>query len=81
MFLLLIIFKVIEKIVHDQTIHFYQRKIFLYNLWIKSNYGFRRNHSTNLCLAHLAEKKLKGFYEGLLTGMIRIDPQAFVTKT
>ena len=37
--------------------------------------GFRANHSTNLCLAHLTEKILKVFDEGLLTGMIFIDLQ------
>ena len=37
--------------------------------------GFRRNHSTNLCLAHLTDKISKGFDKGLLTGMILIDLQ------
>ena len=37
--------------------------------------GFRPNHSTNLCLAHLKDKLLKQFDEGLLTGMILIDLQ------
>ena len=37
--------------------------------------GFRSNHSTNLCLAHLTDKILKGFDGGLLTGMIIIDFQ------
>ena len=40
--------------------------------WIK---GFRENHSTNLCLPYLTDKILKGFDEGLLTGMILIDLQ------
>ena len=37
--------------------------------------GFRGNHSTNLCLSFLTYKVLKGFDEGLLTGMILIDLQ------
>ena len=37
--------------------------------------GFRPNHSANLRLAHLTHKVLKGFDEGLLIGMIRIDLQ------
>ena len=32
-------------------------------------------HSTNLCLAHLVDKILKEFDEGLLTGMILTDLQ------
>ena len=37
--------------------------------------GFRGNHSTNLCLPFLTDKILKGFDEGLLTGMISINLQ------
>ena len=37
--------------------------------------GFRGNHLTNLCLSFLTCKVLKGFDEGLLTGMILIDLQ------
>ena len=44
--------------------------------------GFRQNHSTNLCLAHLTNKILKEFAEGLLTGIILIDLQkAFDTTS
>ena len=51
---------------------FYQMKI--YHI---TNYqsGFRGNHSTNRCLFFLTDKILKGFDEGLLTGMILIDLQ------
>ena len=58
--LLLVVSMIIEKVVHDQN-----------------NYqsGFRVNHSTNLCLSFLTDKILKGFDEGLLTGMILIDLQ------
>ena len=37
--------------------------------------GFRSNHSTNECLSYLNDKILKGFDEGLLTGMVLIDLQ------
>ena len=37
--------------------------------------GFRTNHSANLCLSFLTDKILKGFDEGLLTGMILIGLQ------
>ena len=44
--------------------------------------GFSQNHSTNLCLAHLTNKILKEFDEGLLTGIILIDLQkAFDTTS
>ena len=48
---------------------FYRMKIYNYQS------GFRGNHSTNLCLSFLTDKILKGFDEGLLTGMILIDLQ------
>ena len=54
-----------ERAIHDQT------NAFLNNYQA----GFRTNHSTNLCLSFLTEKILKGFDEGLLTGMILIDLQ------
>ena len=37
--------------------------------------GFRGKHSTDTCLTYLHDKILKGFDEGLLTGMIAIDLQ------
>ena len=50
---------------------FFSEKNILYNF----QSGFRPNQSTNLCLAHLTDKILKGFDEGLLNGMILIDFQ------
>ena len=64
--LLPIISKVIDRIVHNQTNIFLLKN----NIWYNFQSGFRPNHSTNLCLAHLTEKILKGFDEGLLIGMI-----------
>ena len=61
----------IERIVHDQTNKFLSQNNILYNF----QSGFRTNNPTNLCLAHLTDKILKGFVEGLLTGMILADLQ------
>ena len=57
--------------VHDQTKGFLTNNNILY----KFQSGFRGNHSTNECLSYLNDKILKGFDEGLLTGMILIDLQ------
>ena len=70
-FLLPIISNVIEEIFHDQANKFLLENNILYNL----QSGFRPNHSTNLCLARLIVKILKGFDDDLLTGMILIDLQ------
>ena len=69
--LLPLISKIIEKVVHDQTNEFLSDNRILYNYQSR----FRTNHSTNLCLSFLTDKILKGFDEGLLTGMILIDLQ------
>ena len=63
--------KVVERIVHDQTNKFLSENNILY--YFQSD--FRSNHSANLCFAHLTDKILKRFDEGLLTGMILIDVQ------
>ena len=61
----------IERRFHDQTNKFISENNILFNF----QSGFRSNHSTNLCFAHLTDKILKGFDGGLLTGMIIIDFQ------
>ena len=66
--LLPIISKVIERIVHDQANS--QTIIFC----IISNLDSDQI-TQQVCLAHLTNKILKGFDEGLLTGMIFIDLQ------
>ena len=48
---------------------FYWMKIYNYQS------GCRGNHSTNLCLPILTDKVLKGFDDGLLTGMTLTDLQ------
>ena len=60
--------KIIERVIHDQTNAFLSDEDILYNY----QSGFRGNHSTNLCLSFLTYIVLKGFDEGLLTGMILI---------
>ena len=68
--------KIIEKVTDDQTNASLLDEDILYNYQL----GFRDNHSTNLCLSFLTDKILKGFDEGLFTGMILIDlQQAFDT--
>ena len=69
--LLLVITKIIEKVIYDQTNDFLSNENIFYNY----QSIFRANHSTNLCLSFLTDKILKGFDEGLLTGMILIDLQ------
>ena len=63
--------KIIERVIHDQKNAFLSDEDILY----KYQPGFRGNYSTNLCLSLLTDKVLKGFAEGLLTGMILIDLQ------
>ena len=60
-------------------VRFYQGLQHLINNFLSENnivysfqFEFRPKHSTNLCLSHLTDKILKGFDEGLLTGMILI---------
>ena len=65
------ILKIIERVIHDQINAFLLDEDILYNY----QSSFRGNHSTNLCLPFLTDKILKGFDEGLLTGMILIDLQ------
>ena len=73
--LLPVISKILEKVIHAQTMDFVTKKIY------KFQSGFRNFHSTDSCLSYLQDKVSKGFDSGLLTGMILIDLQkAFDTK-
>ena len=69
--LLLLISKVIEKVIHDQT------SAFLISRKLLCNYqsGLHKNHSTDYCLSFLNDKVLQGFDQGLMTGMALIDLQ------
>ena len=53
--LLLLISKVIEKVIHDQTSASLNSRNLLYNY----QSGFRKNHSTDYCLSFLNEKSLR----------------------
>ena len=63
--------KVLEKIVHEQSIEFLDKHSVLY----KFQSGFQKNHSTDFCLSYLTDKISKVFDSGLLTGVILIDLQ------
>ena len=65
--LLPLISKVIEKVIHA----FLNSRYLLYNY----QSGFHKNHSTDFCFSFLNDKILKGFEQGLITGMILIDLQ------
>ena len=69
--LLPVISKILEKVIHDQTMEFVNKKNILY----KFQSGFRKFHSTDSCLSYLLDKEAKGSDSGLLTGMILIDLQ------
>ena len=66
-----LISKAIEKVIHSQTSTFLNSRNLLYNY----QSGFRKNHSTDFCLSFLKLKILKGFDQGLITGMTLIDLQ------
>ena len=63
--------KLIEKTIHDRVQNYCNEN----NIFFSFQSGFRRKHSTDTCLTYLHDKILKGFDEGLLTGMIAIDLQ------
>ena len=68
-FLLPLMSKVLERMVHEQTMEFLEK----HNISYKFQTGFRKNHSTDFCLSSLTAKISRGFDSGLLTGMILID--------
>ena len=55
--LLPVIYKILEKVIHDQTMEFATKKNILY----KFQSGFRKFHSTDSCLSYLQDKVAKGF--------------------
>ena len=69
--LLLIVSKIIEKVVHDQTMNYLMENNVLYRYQSE----FRKNHSTDTSLSYSTDKILTGFDSGLLTGMILINLQ------
>ena len=69
MLLLPLFSKIIERVIHDQTMNFLSDNNTLY----KYQSGFRKFHSTDTCLLYLHDKITKGFDSGLLTWMFLID--------
>ena len=69
--LLPLLSRVFERLVLDQTEDFLSLNKVLYDY----QFGLRKNHSTDACLSFLNDKTLKGFDDGLVTGMILIDLQ------
>ena len=69
--LLPIVSKIIEKVMHDQTMNYLTESKILY----RHQSGFRKNHSTVTFLTYLTDKILTGFDSGLLTRVILIDLQ------
>ena len=63
--------KVLERIVHEQTMEFLDK----HNILYKFQSGFRKNHSTKFYLSYLTDKISKGFDSALLTGVILNDLQ------
>ena len=55
--------KVLERLVHEQTMEYFDKHKILY----KFQSGFRKNYSINFCLFYLTDKISKGFDFGLLT--------------
>ena len=69
-----LIAKVLERIVHEQSMEFLDK----HNILYKFQSGFRKTHSTDFFLSYLIDKKSKGFYSGFLTEMILVDLQKAV---
>ena len=74
--LLLLISKIMEKIIHNQTQLFLDDNNILY----KYQSGFRKYYSTDACLSYLNNKVKIGFEQGWMTGMILIDLQKALTQ-
>ena len=74
--LLPVVSKIFEKVVHDQMIDYLAQ----YNILYKYQSGFRTKHSTDLCLSYLNNKTLKGFENGLFSGIVLIHLQKTFDK-
>ena len=69
---LLLMSKVLERILHEQTVQFLEKRNILY----KSLSGLLiKNHSIDFYLSYLTDKISNGVDSGLLTGMTLIDLQ------
>ena len=68
-FLLPLMSKMLERIVHEQSMKFLEK----HNILYKFQSGFWKNHSTDFCQSYLTHKISEGFNSGLPTGVIFID--------
>ena len=66
MFLLPLISKITEKIIHNQTQSFLDENKLPYIY----QSGFHKHHSTDTCLSYLTDRVCNGFKKGILTGLI-----------
>ena len=76
--MLLLISKVIEKVIHHQTSTFLNSRNLLYN---NNQSSFRKNLFTDYCFSFLNDIILKGFNQGLMTGVTLIDLQKAFNTT
>ena len=68
--------KVLERIIHEQTIEFLDKHKILY----KFQSGSRKNHSTDFYLSYLTDKISNGLDFDLVTGITLIDLQKHFFK-
>ena len=68
-FLLPLMSKMLERVVHEQSMKFLEK----HNILYKFQSGFWNNHSTDFCQSYLTHKISEGFNSGLPTGVIFID--------
>ena len=69
--LLLLVSKITEKVIHNQTQSFLDKNDIIY----RYQSGFRKFFSTDSCLSYFNNKIGTGFESGLYAGMILIDLQ------
>ena len=65
------IFKVIEKIVHEQTPEYSETN----KIFHRYQSSFHPHYSTDTCLSYLSDNIIQGFENWMFTGMILIDLQ------
>ena len=69
--LLQIVLKVLERVIHKETVEFFDKYKTLY----KFQSSFWKTHSTDFCLPYLTDKIANGFDSGIVPGMILINLQ------
>ena len=61
--------KVLEKIIHQQLVHFLE----LHNILSKQQFGFRKKHSTSHAISCLHEKLINNFENSKMSAVLFID--------